>query len=280
MRGARYGLGNSGTDQRTLDAGCRGVRRGSRRGSPSDRTAPPAVAGSPCRHQPEGAPRLFADRDRGRRARRRFRCCSASSASRSISAMWCRSPASTGNMSRPIFGMTATAVVCFQAADIYEVQVFRGQLRQMTRMISSWAFVFLLFIGASFFAKLGGEISRLWLSAFFFVGLAALIAERLFLRAMVRGWARQGRLDRRTIIVGSDQNGEQLVEALKAPGRFRHRHPRRVRRPQRRPRARDLRRQRRSSARSTTSSNSPAAPASTSCCSRCRSRRRRGSSKC
>jgi Undecaprenyl-phosphate glucose phosphotransferase len=115
-----------------------------------------------------------------------------------------------------IFGMTATAVICFQAADIYQVQVFRGQLRQMTRMISSWAFVFLLFIGASFFAKLGGEISRLWLSAFFFVGLAALIAERLFLRSMVRGWARQGRLDRRTIIVGSDQNGEQLVAALKA----------------------------------------------------------------
>src|SRR6266567_4514573 len=115
-----------------------------------------------------------------------------------------------------IFGMTATAVVCFQAADIYEVQVFRGQLRQMTRMVSSWAFVFLLFIGASFFAKLGGEISRLWLSAFFFVGVGILIAERLFLRSMVRSWARQGRLDRRTIIVGSDQNGEQLVTALKA----------------------------------------------------------------
>jgi Undecaprenyl-phosphate glucose phosphotransferase len=114
-----------------------------------------------------------------------------------------------------IFGMTATAVVCFQAADIYEVQIFRGQLRQMTRMISSWAFVFLLFIGASFFAKLGGEISRLWLSGFFFVGLAALSAERLFLRTLVRGWARHGRLHRRTIIVGSDQNGEKLVEALK-----------------------------------------------------------------
>jgi Undecaprenyl-phosphate glucose phosphotransferase len=114
-----------------------------------------------------------------------------------------------------IFGMTTTAVLCFQAADIYEVQVFRGQLRQMTRMISSWAFVFLLFIGASFFAKLGGEVSRLWLSAFFFVGLAALLAERLFLRALVRGWARDGRLDRRTIVVGSDQTGEKLIEALK-----------------------------------------------------------------
>jgi Undecaprenyl-phosphate glucose phosphotransferase len=114
-----------------------------------------------------------------------------------------------------ILAMTVAAVICFQAADIYEVQVFRGQLRQMTRMISSWAFVFLLFIGASFLAKLGSEVSRLWLATFFFAGLAALIAERLFLRAMVRGWAREGRLDRRTIIVGSDQNGEQLVEALK-----------------------------------------------------------------
>ena len=114
-----------------------------------------------------------------------------------------------------IFGMTAAAVICFQAADIYDVQVFRGRLRQMTRMISSWAFVFLLFIGASFFAKLGNEVSRLWLSAFFCVGLAGLIAGRLLLRSMVRGWARDGRLDRRTIIVGSDQNGEQLVEALK-----------------------------------------------------------------
>jgi Undecaprenyl-phosphate glucose phosphotransferase len=114
-----------------------------------------------------------------------------------------------------IFGISLTAVICFQASDIYEVQVFRGQLRQMTRMISAWAFVFLLFIGASFFAKLGGEVSRLWLSAFFFVGLAGLITERLLLRAMVRSWAREGRLDRRTIIVGSDHNGEKLVETLR-----------------------------------------------------------------
>jgi Undecaprenyl-phosphate glucose phosphotransferase len=115
-----------------------------------------------------------------------------------------------------IFAMTTASVLCFQAADIYQVQVFRGQVRQMTRMVSSFAFVFLLFIGASFFAKRGDEISRLWLSSFFFVGLAGLIAERVFLRTLVRRWARQGRLDRRTVIVGSDKNGEDLVEALKS----------------------------------------------------------------
>ncbi|UCF55500.1 MAG: undecaprenyl-phosphate glucose phosphotransferase, partial [Bradyrhizobium sp.] len=95
-----------------------------------------------------------------------------------------------------IVAVAVAAVICFQAADIYQVQLFRGQLRQMTRMISSWSFVFLLFIGISFFAKFGSEVSRLWLAAFFFLGLAALICERLILRSLVRRWARQGRLDR------------------------------------------------------------------------------------
>jgi len=114
-----------------------------------------------------------------------------------------------------IFSMTLAAVICFQAADIYDVQMFRGQLRQMTRMMSSWTFVFLLFICASFFAKLGSEISRLWLCAFFFLGLSALVAGRLFLRSLVRRWARQGRLDRRTIVVGADESGEALIETLR-----------------------------------------------------------------
>ncbi|MGP9810896.1 undecaprenyl-phosphate glucose phosphotransferase [Rhodopseudomonas sp. NSM] len=115
-----------------------------------------------------------------------------------------------------ILGMTITAVISFQAADIYQVQVFRGTLKQMTRMISAWSFVFLLFIGVSFLAKVGGDVSRLWLSSFYVIGLALLIGGRLVLRNLVRHWARQGRLDRRTIIVGSDENGEKLINALRA----------------------------------------------------------------
>jgi Undecaprenyl-phosphate glucose phosphotransferase len=114
-----------------------------------------------------------------------------------------------------ILGMSLTAVICFQAAEIYDVQIFRSHLRQATRMISSWAFVFLLFTGASFFAKLGNAVSRLWLAEFFFFGLSALLGGRLFLRALIRHWARQGRLDRRTVVVGSDQSGERLIEALR-----------------------------------------------------------------
>jgi len=117
-----------------------------------------------------------------------------------------------------VLGITLTAIVAFQAADLYEVQLFRGTLRQMTRMISTWSFVFLLFTGASFFAKLGGEVSRLWLGTFYLAGLGALIAERFVVRSLVRRWARAGRLDRRTVIVGADDNGIKLIEALKAQG--------------------------------------------------------------
>jgi len=115
-----------------------------------------------------------------------------------------------------IMCITITTIMMFQAADIYEVQIFRGQLRQMTRMISAWALVFLLFIGASFFLKIGTSFSRLWLSAYFAVGLSGLIASRLLLRTLVRRWAREGRLDRRTVIIGADENGEKLIRLLTA----------------------------------------------------------------
>jgi Undecaprenyl-phosphate glucose phosphotransferase len=115
-----------------------------------------------------------------------------------------------------ILGVAGTAIVSFQAAEIYDIQLFRRRLRQITRVASSWCLVFLLFIGASFLAELDGEISRSWLIQFFSLGLIALIAERLFLRTRIRKWGREGRLDRRTIIVGSDKNGEQLITALQA----------------------------------------------------------------
>ncbi len=114
-----------------------------------------------------------------------------------------------------IMGIAVCAVICFQAADLYEVEIFRHQLKQMTRLASAWALVFLLFIGLSFLAKLGGAISRVWLSGFFIVGLALLIGGRFGLRALVRKWAREGRLDRRTVIIGADKNGEELITALK-----------------------------------------------------------------
>ena len=74
--------------------------------------------------------------------------------------------------------------------------------------------VFLIVIGVSFFAKAGDLFSRVWLGSFYVVGLIALLAFRRTLFLMVRRWTREGRLTRRTAIVGGGELGEALVSAL------------------------------------------------------------------
>ena len=115
-----------------------------------------------------------------------------------------------------IFGIAVLAMLAFQAADIYQVQAFRGHEKQYMRLASAWSVVFLIVICLSFFAKVGDQFSRAWLGSFYVLGLFALIAFRRGLFLLVRRWTREGRLDRRTVIVGADHNGETLIEALAA----------------------------------------------------------------
>src|SRR5262249_47401828 len=95
-------------------------------------------------------------------------------------------------------------------------QALRRPPRFVSRMPLCWTFVFAVFIGASFIVERRNEISLVWLASFFVVGLAALMGARRIQRSLLGKWAAEGRLDRRTVIVGADQNGEQLLQALKA----------------------------------------------------------------
>jgi Undecaprenyl-phosphate glucose phosphotransferase len=106
------------------------------------------------------------------------------------------------------------AMLAFQAADIYQVQAFRGHEKQYMRLASAWSVVFLIAICASFFAKVGDQFSRAWLGTFYVLGLFALIAFRRGLFLLVRLWTREGRLDRRTVVVGAGTDGETLIHSL------------------------------------------------------------------
>ena len=81
-------------------------------------------------------------------------------------------------------------MLAFQAADIYQVQAFRGHEKQYMRLASAWSVVFLLAIATSYFTKSGDQFSRVWLGSFYVVGLIALIAFR---RALVPRWCGAGR---------------------------------------------------------------------------------------
>jgi len=115
-----------------------------------------------------------------------------------------------------IVGIALLAMLAFQAADIYQVQAFRGHEKQYMRLASAWSVVFLVAISASFFAKAGDQFSRAWLGGFYVLGLFTLIAFRRALFLLVRRWTREGRLDRRTVVVGADANGESLIHSLAA----------------------------------------------------------------
>jgi len=113
-----------------------------------------------------------------------------------------------------IFAIALLSMFAFQTADIYQVQAFRGHEKQYMRLASAWSVVFLIVIGTSFFAKAGDMFSRVWLGSFYVVGMAALMTSRKILFLLVRKWTREGRLTRRTVIVGGGVTGEHVIEEL------------------------------------------------------------------
>ncbi len=112
-------------------------------------------------------------------------------------------------------GIAALAMLAFQTADIYQVHAFRGYEKQYMRLASAWSVVFMIAIGASFFAKAGEMYSRVWLGSFYIAGLATLILSRNMLFFLVRRWTREGRLTRRTVIVGGGDPGARVIEELR-----------------------------------------------------------------
>jgi Undecaprenyl-phosphate glucose phosphotransferase len=107
------------------------------------------------------------------------------------------------------------ALLAFQAADIYHVHAFRSP-EQLARLGAAWTIVFLLAMGIVFFAKLQDEFSRVWLAGTYLIGLAALVGFRMALSSLVRHWSREGRLERRSVVVGGGEAGETLINAIQA----------------------------------------------------------------
>ena len=75
------------------------------------------------------------------------------------------------------------------------------------RLASAWSVVFVIVIGVSFFARAGYPFSHVWLGGYYFLGLLTLVTSRRILFLLVRAWTRDGRLNRRTAIVGGGERG-------------------------------------------------------------------------
>ena len=113
-------------------------------------------------------------------------------------------------------GLSMSAIVAFEMFEIYDVTAFRTHIYQLSRLTVAWTLVFLIAMAIAFFGKFEGTFSRVWAAAWYMIGLGGLLSGRLALTALVRYWARTGRLVRRVIIVGGGREGETLVNALES----------------------------------------------------------------
>jgi Undecaprenyl-phosphate glucose phosphotransferase len=111
---------------------------------------------------------------------------------------------------------SGAAIVAFQIADTYDVPALRRPISSFARLTVAWTAIFLFAFALQFFFRLEGQYSRVWTASWYFIGLASVFALRFIVAAKVREWTREGRLIRRTVIVGGAAPGEALIHALEA----------------------------------------------------------------
>ena len=115
-----------------------------------------------------------------------------------------------------ISGLAVGALIAFQALHLYQLGALRHFLSMAARIVAGWTMLFLVALAAFFFFKIGDQVSRVWLTGFYLLGLASLLGQRALAALTVKRLTRSGRLQCRTVIVGGGEAGAALIKALEA----------------------------------------------------------------
>lgn len=108
------------------------------------------------------------------------------------------------------------ALIALQAVDSYQVSSLRTSILQLGRVLGAWTAVFAILALLAFFSRQSELFSRVWFGSWYVGGAVFLIAFRSIVAYLVRRWARDGRLERRAVIVGGGKNAEDLIVSLEA----------------------------------------------------------------
>ncbi|MEF2552440.1 undecaprenyl-phosphate glucose phosphotransferase [Aurantimonas sp. A2-1-M11] len=109
---------------------------------------------------------------------------------------------------------SALGVVAINLADGYELSVLKGRAAELWRIVVAWSLTLCLLTVGLFFLYNDAAYSRVWMGSWFVGGALLLAIGRLALRAKIRRWLRNGRMERRAIIVGGGRGAESLIRKL------------------------------------------------------------------
>lgn len=115
-----------------------------------------------------------------------------------------------------IVGAVVVANILFNVAQTHRIGAYRTAFKQIGRVLAAWSLVFVVITLGAFFFKVSDLVSRVWMVSWYFSGAALLIGYRLFLRNLIGRWTKQGKLKRRTVIVGGGKDSESLIKAITA----------------------------------------------------------------
>lgn len=118
-----------------------------------------------------------------------------------------------------ILASVLLANICLNMAQSHRISVYRSVVRQTGRTLAAWSLVMIILSVGAFFFKASDLVSRVWLVSWYCTGAISLVMFRLSVSAFVRQWTIEGRLQRRTVIVGGGPDAEELIKAInKAAG--------------------------------------------------------------
>ncbi|MBV5264115.1 undecaprenyl-phosphate glucose phosphotransferase [Pinisolibacter aquiterrae] len=113
----------------------------------------------------------------------------------------------------------ALAVLFVQAVDGYQISSFRDYAMQLGRVIAAWAMLFAGGAALAFFTGRVDAAEGAMVVRWFLGGIGWFVLSRFVITHLVRNWTRDGRLERRAVIVGGGKLAEELIRGLEAqPG--------------------------------------------------------------
>lgn len=113
-----------------------------------------------------------------------------------------------------ILGGSATAVLLLEMFHCYRISSLMRPAPIMHRIVGAWIVTFAMAALLGFLLKISGGFSRLWFASWFASGLVGLLFLRFAAARLLRRWARNGRLERRALIVGGGKAAEQLIRSI------------------------------------------------------------------
>ncbi|NRA87117.1 MAG: undecaprenyl-phosphate glucose phosphotransferase [Rhizobiales bacterium] len=106
------------------------------------------------------------------------------------------------------------AILAFGFFEIYSIRDIRNTLKHGLHIISAWTVVFGLLATFFFLNKSGIEFSRVWYLSWYVSGFTSIMISRIVYRKFINQWFKEGRLERRAIIVGGGDAAEDLITAV------------------------------------------------------------------